>query len=519
MRSRRRSSRGGDPLERPRAGTLGLGLPLVLLLVAAGLRLWIGLGVYRYFIDDSYIFMRYAENFAAGRGLVFNPGEWVLGFTSPLFTLLLTALTKVFSPQDAAPVIVALNAALFLGLGVLVLKLFFDGTLRSLALPALLLLYFPFVDASLNGMETMLMLATLLATLYLLTQLRFGLAVGAAALCALTRPEGVVVFALVTAFLLATERDRFPWRTWAAMAVVGLAWAAFAQWRYGSFLPQSLVAKSSHAWQVARAVQSTPFEMHLYLSTSITDTLFHGLGARLRLAYSLAGAAATALFLVGAVQLVRWRSPLAIAAGFYAIVLVLYTVGNPVDLSSWHTIPPATAFLIVAFAGLESMTRRVRSLAWDAVLVGAVLALCAVSIRVALPRRTAAINDVQGSMERFGAYVQERLPGAKSIASGHIGLLGRRSGVRIVDLGALVTPVVLRYGSLGELIEQEQPDVLMLSPTILVEGADPRYPHPFRDEHDRASFLATYEPLVERGLPQAFVRKTLLPASAPGPSP
>src|SRR5262245_19704442 len=252
---RRGGPAGGDPLARPQAGTLGMGLPLVLLLVSVAVRLWIGLGVYRYYIDDSYIFMRYAENFAAGRGLVFNPGEWVLGFTSPLFTLLLTALTKVFSPQDASPVIVAVNALAFLGLGVVVLRLFFDGTLRSLALPALLLLYFPFVDASLNGMETMLMLATLFAALWLLQRLRFGLAVGAAALCALTRPEGVVFFALVTAFLFATERQRFPWRTWAAMALVGLAWAALAQWRYGSFLPQSLVAKSSHAWQVARAVQ------------------------------------------------------------------------------------------------------------------------------------------------------------------------------------------------------------------------------------------------------------------------
>ena len=495
----------------PQAGPRGIVFPLALLLTAVALRLWIGLRVYRYFIDDSYIFMRYAENFSAGRGLVFNPGEWVLGFTSPLFTILLAALTRAFSPHDAAPVIVALNATLFLGLAVLLLRMFVNGSLRSLALPALLLLYFPFVDASLNGMETMLMLATMFASLFLLERLRLGMAVVAAALCALTRPEGAVFFVLVTAFLLLTERHRFPWRTWAAMALLGLAWAAFAQWRYGSFLPQSMVAKSSHAWQVARAVKSTPFEMHLYLSTAITDTLFHGLGAKLRLAFALAGSAATALFVVGAVQLVRWRSPLAIAAAFYAIVLVLYTVGDPVDLSSWHTIPPAAAFFVVAFAGLESLLRRVRSVAVDMVLVGAVLAFCALSVRAALPRRTLAINEVQGGMERLGDYVRERLPGARSIASGHIGLLGRRSGLRIVDLGALVTPGVLRYGSLGELLAREQPDVVMLAPTILVEGADPKYPHPFQDPRDRDTFVATYESLSEPGIPHVYVRRTLLP--------
>lgn len=517
MRSRWERAVGSDPLRRPQAGSLPLAFPIALLLVAVAVRLWIGLRVYRYFIDDAYIFMRYAENFAAGRGLVFNPGEWVLGFTSPLFTFVLTALTRVFSPHDAAPVIVVMNAICFLAFAVALLKLFFDGTLRSLALPALLLLYFPFIDASLNGMETMLMLATMFATLFLLERLRFELAVVAAALCALTRPEGVVWFVLVTAFLLATERHRFPRRAWFAMAAVGLAWAAFASWRYGSFLPQSLVAKSSHVWQVARAVQSTPFEMHLYLSTAITDTLFQGLGARLRLAATLAASAATVLFLVGAVQLVRWRSPLVVAAGFYALVLALYAAGNPVDLSSWHTIPTAAAFFVVAFAGLESLTRRFRSAAIDVALVGAVLAFCAVSLRVALPRRTVAINEVQGSMDRLGAYVKEQLPGARSIASGHIGLLGRRSELRIVDLGALVTPVVLDYGSLGELIEKEQPDVLMLAPTILTEGADPKYPHPFRDARDYAAFVTTYVPLREPGLPHVFVRRLLLAAPSAGP--
>ena len=41
-------------------------------------------------VDDMFIFLRYAENFARGEGLVFNPGERVEGFSSPLWVLLLT---------------------------------------------------------------------------------------------------------------------------------------------------------------------------------------------------------------------------------------------------------------------------------------------------------------------------------------------------------------------------------------------------------------------------------------------
>src|SRR5690348_1608071 len=40
-------------------------------------------------IEDAYITLRYADNIAAGRGFVYNPGEQVLGTTTPLFTLIL----------------------------------------------------------------------------------------------------------------------------------------------------------------------------------------------------------------------------------------------------------------------------------------------------------------------------------------------------------------------------------------------------------------------------------------------
>ena len=40
-------------------------------------------------IDDAYITFRYARNLAEGLGLVYNPGEWVLGTTAPLWAVVL----------------------------------------------------------------------------------------------------------------------------------------------------------------------------------------------------------------------------------------------------------------------------------------------------------------------------------------------------------------------------------------------------------------------------------------------
>ena len=49
--------------------------------------------------DDAYITYRYARNIALGKGFVYNEGEWVLGTTTPLYTVFL-ALVSYFSKED-----------------------------------------------------------------------------------------------------------------------------------------------------------------------------------------------------------------------------------------------------------------------------------------------------------------------------------------------------------------------------------------------------------------------------------
>src|SRR5437879_8677865 len=80
-------------------------------------------------IDDAYITFRYARNLAEGLGLVYNPGEWVLGTTAPLWAMLLgggyrvglTDLpwleTIVAAVCDAATVALPVSVCLRLGWG------------------------------------------------------------------------------------------------------------------------------------------------------------------------------------------------------------------------------------------------------------------------------------------------------------------------------------------------------------------------------------------------------------------
>ena len=51
-------------------------------------------------MDDPYITYRYARNLAEGHGLTYNPGELVLGTTSPFFAIIL-GLTGSFTDDYA----------------------------------------------------------------------------------------------------------------------------------------------------------------------------------------------------------------------------------------------------------------------------------------------------------------------------------------------------------------------------------------------------------------------------------
>ena len=52
--------------------------------------------------DDGAIFLRYAENIMSGKGAVFNQGEYVEGYSSPLWLLLL-CIFSICIPISVVP--------------------------------------------------------------------------------------------------------------------------------------------------------------------------------------------------------------------------------------------------------------------------------------------------------------------------------------------------------------------------------------------------------------------------------
>lgn len=74
--------------------------PSVLAWLPYALLLVIAYSVFCVTPDDPYITYRYAANLLAGHGPVFNIGEWVEGFSSPLHLLLSAALLRTVPGVD-----------------------------------------------------------------------------------------------------------------------------------------------------------------------------------------------------------------------------------------------------------------------------------------------------------------------------------------------------------------------------------------------------------------------------------
>lgn len=195
-----------------------------------------------FFIDDAYITFRYAENLAGGHGLVFNPGEPVLGTTTPLFATLLAGL-KVLGASVP-------SSARWLGLLSMagVVGILMGLARRSLSLPtasALGLCVALHPDAAFmgsSGMETAPSVALVLGGLLLSLQRRWlwaGVVGGAAVLM---RPDGVLVVALALLWAARVEPRKL-WQPLLAAAIVVAPWLVTASLTYGSALPHSIQAK------------------------------------------------------------------------------------------------------------------------------------------------------------------------------------------------------------------------------------------------------------------------------------
>lgn len=211
-----------------------------------------------YVVDDAFITFRYARNLARGLGLVFNPGDYVEGYTNFLWTSILGGVAWLLPGSDLLPV--AQGLGILFGVATLVAVTRFSWSIRGgrsgagLIAPTFLALQSPFVAWSSGGLETMLFAflvfaATVAYVRAVATDSGFVRPSVLFALAVLTRPDGFVFFAAASLHLLTGElrARRIGWQRLLAwtlpFAAIFLPYMAWRWWYYGYLLPNTFYAK------------------------------------------------------------------------------------------------------------------------------------------------------------------------------------------------------------------------------------------------------------------------------------
>ena len=213
--------------------------------------------------DDAMISMRYARNLAEGHGLVWNPGEWVEGYTNPLWTLWMAVIHATGVSDEHASLVVMVSGALLLlataAVAARIAARVFGSAEVAAATFALVAFNYALMFWTLRGMEVGLL--ALLTTLALALTLAVEARAEALrplsapllwlcltlALAETTRPDASVLHLIVMLHVAWTMRG--PARIVALSALAATiavtlgAHLAFSAWYYGAPWPNTYYLK------------------------------------------------------------------------------------------------------------------------------------------------------------------------------------------------------------------------------------------------------------------------------------
>ncbi len=445
-------------------------------------------------VDDAYITFRYARNLAEGEGFVYNPDEHVLGTTTPLYTFLLAGLSLATGWRDY-PTLAMVTNALAGAAAVVLLYLLghrLSGQRTVGAAAALLWALAPFsVTFAIGGMETDLTIALILAA-FLSHLARQPLwTTLCAALAFLARPDTLIATAPLFLDLWFVRR-RPPWRE-AALGLALLApWFLYATLTFGSPLPASIAAKS-----ITYLLPPTAALIRLlqhYATPFFEAKLLPPLGVVLVLA-----------IYVGLSTLGGWTAfrrdhrtwPIALYPLAYGAV---FAAANPL-LFRWYLSPPLPIYFMLILTGVWTISRDAGKLAADKLIVGkltigelgidkliidkliiALFTLAALGLTLNAwtlhpdhgPDRPApemAWFRLELLYARAADIVQAQAEEGDTLCAGDIGVLGYRTGMRVLDTVGLVTPAVSDFYPTA-------PDIYVINyaiPADLVLALDPDY--------------------------------------------
>lgn len=406
--------------------------------------------------DDPFITFRYAQNLRAGLGFVYNPGERVLSTTTPLYTLLLTGLSFLWSDL---PRLSTLISTLSLGLGALAIYRLAQqwGSLMVGLMAALLYQLAPLMVTTF-GAETCFYVMLILWAFALHARGQDLAAMALAALATLTRADGVLAGAIIGLALVVRER-RIPWKPLLLFGLLIAPWYFFSLLYFGSPFPVTLAAKQHQAQMAISDSFAEGFVRMVRGYAKNPLYWLHGVLLIVGLGYALRKAR-------------RWL----LLPGWGLLYFIGYTLLG-VSRYFWYYAPLVPVFIALIGLGGEAVVKSLKDRwclfrrLWPA-LCGLILSL------LLFPQardlwRLAHRPDPRAHIYRdVGLWLAENTPPEASVGTLEVGIIGYYARRRMVDFAGLIQPDValqMRYETTYEdtalwAVNRYHPDFLVLNP-------------------------------------------------------
>jgi hypothetical protein len=440
--------------------------------------------------DDAYITFRYARNILAGNGFVYNPGESVLGTTTPLYTLLISFL-GLFSGGKNAPLpgIAWIFNALLDSVNCLLLIQLAKKLTYPLAgyAAALVWAIAPFsVTFAIGGLETSLYIFLLIGMMLAYLSQHHTLSAFAAGLALLTRPDAILLIAplVLDRLLLAHHKQKKIRLTeWLALLVIPLLWFAYATLKFGSPIPHSLTAKMA-VYQLGPAASLIRFIQHY--ATPFMDQHLFGINA-IRMGIFIY----PFLCILGIREALRKNKHIWPLAIFPWVYLLAFTIPNPL-IFRWYLTPPLPAYILFIFIGIESIAvvllKSVKQIIGRRMIQGFLIVFLFIYPLTAnlqawelhpdhgnsQPAPQMAFIQLELLYKQAAELISPYLQPGDVLAAGDVGVLGYVTHAKILDTVGLnsaqslvyypieATQYVINYAIPTALILNEKPDAIII---------------------------------------------------------
>jgi hypothetical protein len=392
--------------------------------------------------EDVYITLRYAANIAHGMGFVYNPGEHVLGTTTPLYTLWLALLFRLHLNALLGGKLLGIACDLLTAFGVYRIG-------RAVGRPgvglgaAWAVAFFPLnLTWATRGMKVGAVAAAIVwSFLWQILEKELATWFCAALLLLLRIDGGVLALFLLGDSLL--RRRCFPWKGLLLFGLTVLPWFAFATVYFGSVIPTSVPAKLIvYSREYAgRFPQLRPFLSHMFLHP------FEGCmsaGCTLAVLQAVWG-------FVHRETTLRLQNAKLLASLLWMLTYYAAMAFSPVFLFGWYFVPPSPLFYLWGMLGWFALGARLFP---QRVRLSPLVAIALASLllgAITVPYAYHSLKQAQTAEQRLrlpiGVWLHTHAQPYQTLMLEPIGYIGYFSGLRVLDTVGLVSPQVLPFYS------------------------------------------------------------------------